>query len=107
MKRQLQDLIEQKNLNLSDYDDLHDLYEALDYDGSVHELVDSMIDIYYYDLRKWSVDNFNFIDEAIDEGLCEGSDFHAQIQAGQYLYFRDQANNTIEEIFNEFNSEVA
>ena len=49
MKRQLQDLIEQKNLNLSDYDDLHDLYEALDYDGSVHELVDSMIDIYYYD----------------------------------------------------------
>ena len=107
MKRQLEVLIEEKNLNISDYNESWDLYGALDYDGSVHELIDSMIDIYYYDLRKWSVDNFEAIDEAIDEGLCEGSDFHQQIQAGQYIFFRGQANDVIDEIFAEFNNEVA
>lgn len=64
----------------------YDLHDKLDYDGSLHNLIDGRIDIYYYDLRQWSVDNYNYVEDAISEGLCEGvSDFHALIQAGQYV----------------------
>ena len=83
-----------------------DLYDALDYDGSFHEVVDGAIDIYNYDLRKWAVDNWQYIDEAKDEGLIgDDSDYHSQIQAGQYIFFREQAHEALEEIFNEFEPE--
>ena len=108
MKEQIKDLIEYKELNLADYNEAYDLYEALDYDGSLHELIDGMIDIYNYDLRKWAVDNYENVEDVISEGLCEGeSDFHKLIQCGQYVYYRNQANEAVEEIFNEFNQEVA
>ena len=106
MKQQILDLIEYKELNLSDYSDAHELYDELDYDGSVHELVDGNIDIYNRSLREWAVDNYEYVEEAIAEGLCEGeTDFHKLIQCGQYVYYRDQANEAIEEIFNEFEPE--
>ncbi len=108
MKQQIKDLIEYKGLDLSDYSDSHELNEALDYDGSLHELVDGSIDIYYHDIRKWAVDNYNYVEDAIEEGLTEGvTDYHKLIQIGQYVYFRNEANEAIEEIFNEFSSEVA
>lgn len=108
MKQQIKELIENKNLDLSDYANDYDLYNDLDYDGSIHELVDGMIDIIYHDLRKWAVDNYNYIDQAIDEGLStDETDFHHSIQLGQFVYFSEQANLAIEEIYNEFNSEVA
>jgi hypothetical protein len=69
----------------------------------VHELIDGNIDIYNRSLREWAVDNYEYVEEAIAEGLCEGeTDFHKLIQAGQYIYFREQANEAIEEIFNDF-----
>jgi hypothetical protein len=108
MKQQIKELIEIKNLDLNDYADSHELNEALDYDGSLHEIVDGNIDVVYYDLRTWAVDNYNYIDQAIDEGLStDETDFHHSIQLGQFVYFSEQANLAIEEIFNEFNSEVA
>lgn len=108
MKEQIKDLIEYKELNLDDYSDAWELYDDLDYDGSVHELVDGMIDIYYYDIRKWAVDNWEYVEEAISEGLTDGcEDYHKLIQMGQYVYYRNQANDVIEEIYNEHNSEVA
>lgn len=102
MKQEVLDLIKQKNVDINDWDDAHELYEALDYDGSLHELIDSSIDIYYYDLRKWSVENYSYIEDAIEEGLCEGvSDFHKLIQVGQYMYYSEQMREVIEEVFNE------
>ena len=69
------------------------------YDGSVHEWVDGMIDIYYHDLRKWAVDNYEYIEEAMDEGLCEGvTDFHKLIQCGQYVYYRQECQEYLEKI---------
>ena len=39
----------------------------------------------------------------MEEGLCEGvTDFHKLIQMGQYVYYRNEANEALEEIFNEF-----
>lgn len=88
MKEQIKDLIEYKELNLDDYSDAWELYDDLDYDGSVHELVDGMIDIYYYDIRKWAVDNWedacDWIGELIDSIYGELNDDDYDIQYGEY-----------------------
>lgn len=102
MKDQIKELIEYKEIDINEIDDSYELREELDYDGSLHELIDGMIDIYNYDLRKWSVDNYEYVEQAIDEGLCEGtSDFHKLIQCGQYVYYTEQANEALEELFRE------
>jgi len=94
------------------FGDAWELYEHLDYSGGVHELIDSSIDIYYDDLRKWAVDGWMYVESAIDEGLCEGvTDYHKLIQAGQYMSLREDANQYIEDLFDEldgiaFNVEV-
>ena len=104
MKDSILELIKYKDLNLADYNDVHDLRDALDYDGSLHELIDSSIDIYNYKLRQWAVDNYQYIEDAINEGLVNTSDFdfHKAIQSGQYLQLTEEANKALEEIFNEF-----
>ena len=107
MKQQIKDLIQYKELDIRDYDETYDLYDALEYDGSIHEIVDGMIDIYNYDLRKWSVDNYTYVEDAISEGLCEGEDdFHKLIQCGQYVYYREEANEALEEVFTELKEEA-
>jgi hypothetical protein len=89
------------------FDSLHDLYEYLNEGGEIDSIIDSSIDIYYYDLRKWAVDNYDWIDEAIDEGLCEGvTDFHKLIQCGQWLALNNEAREIVEELFNEYNGKL-
>jgi len=102
MKAELKDLI-LNNVNPDEtFADSGELYEHLDYNGSVHEIVDSFIDIYYYDLRKWAVDNYDFIDEAIDSGITgEDADFHKLIQCGQYMQLSAEAVDLLEELFEE------
>lgn len=81
----------------------YDLYEHLNYDGSIHEIVESNIDIYYYDLRKWAVDNYGYIEDAIEMGFAEGvTDFHKLIQCGQYFALEQEAHQIIEELFSEY-----
>lgn len=103
MKESIMELLKSKKLNISDYDDVHELCEALDYDGSLHEIIDGSIDIYNYDLRKWAVDNYDKVEDAINEGLVNTTnfDFHKAIQAGQYIALREEASEIVEEIFNE------
>jgi hypothetical protein len=84
-------------LDTIDEDDLADGRDIRD-NRSVDEAIDGAIDIYYYDLRKWAVDNYDYIDEAIAEGLCEGADFHNQIQMGQYVYYSEQMAEFLEEV---------
>ena len=100
------------NANLSDlfygmkFDDFSEVIDYLEDNDSncisdnIMELSDSMIDIYYYDLRAWSVDNYGYIEDAISEGLTnmENPDFHKMIQSGQYLAF----SNEFYEMINEF-----
>jgi hypothetical protein len=90
------------DVDIDDISDCHDLYDTLDYDGSLHERIDGLIDIYYHSLREWSVYNYGYIEEAIEEGLCEGVfDFHKLIQMGQYMYYREEMNEAVQELFNE------
>lgn len=101
----IKDLIKEMNLNLSDLTDQYDLRDKLDFDGSLHGLIDSAIDIYYYDLRKWAVDNYDEIDDAMDQGLAEEvTDFHKLIQIGQYNYLIKEADFMIGCIWDEFQS---
>ena len=102
MKAELKDLI----LNNVNTDEVlltsHDLYDHLNYSGLVDELIDSSIDIYYYDLRKWAVDNYDFIDQAISDGIAGGDDdFHKLIQMGQYVSLSEDAHTYLEELFEE------
>lgn len=92
MKHDLKDLISEKLTGDETFTDCWDLYEHLDYDGSVHELIDSNIDIYYYSLRQWAVDNWAYVEDAISEGLTEGcTDYHKLIQWGQYMQLCEEA----------------
>ena len=107
MKDELRDLALQTIDNDDVLADSHDLYEHLDYSGGVHEIIESNIDIYYYDLRKWAVDNYGYIEQALEEGLAEGeTDFHKLIQCGQFVQLTEQAHEYIEELFEEFDGKL-
>lgn len=107
MQDQIKEAIEYKELDINDYSTAYDLYDALEYDGTISEIVDGMIDIYYCDLRKWAVDNYDYIDEAKEQGLTgEDSDFHKDIQMGQYVYYQEQANEDLEAVFKELKEEA-
>ena len=102
MKDELKDLFTSKLAELkqdSDCVDMQDIIDSMDYSGELHEIIDGQIDIYYYDIRKWAVDNWEFCEEAVDEGLTDGSDYHAMIQAGQYVYYQRQAYEYINELY--------
>lgn len=107
MKEEILEAIEDKEIILSDMENAYAIIDALDYDGRLHEIIDSYICIYYYELRSWAVDNWEFVEEAIQEGLCEGvSDYHKLIQAGQYVSLRQDALDAVESIYNDFIDEV-
>jgi len=73
----------------------------LDYSGACHEQIDSMIDIYNYDLRKWAVDNWEWCEQAVENGLTDGTDYHKMIQCGQYEYYNDQFYSALDDLTSE------
>ena len=84
-----------------------DLYNHLAYDGSLNQIIDGNISIYYYDLREWAVDNYKYIELALEEGICEGViDFHQLIQCGQYVAFREEAQEIVEGLFEELDGKA-
>ena len=102
MRQELEDLMLNTVRADEGFTDWHHLYEQLDYSGGVHEIIESNIDIYYYDLRKWAVDNYHYIEQAMEEGLCERvTDFHKLIGWGQYVALNEEAMQIIEDLFNE------
>lgn len=103
MKDSILELIKYKELDLSDYSDVHDLHEALDYGGSLHELIDGNIEIYTHKLWAWASQNYEYVDQAIDEGLANlSSGIVSCLQAGHYVQLTEEANEALEEIFKEF-----
>lgn len=88
-KTDLQDLL--SNQEFGDFQELVDWLED-DVSDTISELADSKVDIYNYDLRKWSVDNYNYIEDAISEfGVdTKNPNFHKMIQSGQYLAYSNE-----------------
>ena len=90
--------LELEDYGAIDYDSLHN--EALAY---IHELADGRVEIYYYKIRQWAVDNWQYVDDAMDDGLADGvKDYHKLIQIGQYYKIErelmDNLYNLVEEI---------
>ena len=81
--------------------DMYEITGLMDYSGELHEIIDGNIDIYNYDLRVWAVDNYEYCEEAIAEGLTSGGDYHQMIQAGQYVKYQQDANEYIQQLFEE------
>ena len=99
-KSDLSDLLSNYDFNTKD--------ELIDYlnddDGNyigdtISELSDSKVDCYYYDLRKWAVDNYNYIEDAMSEyGVnTDKPDFHQLIQQGQYYAYNNEFYNLVYE----------
>lgn len=95
-KTDLQDLL--SNQEFGDFQELVDWLED-DASDMISELAGSKIDIYYYDLRKWSVDNYNYIEDAISEFVVdtENPDFHKMIQSGQYYAYSNEFYTLVSE----------
>ena len=60
-----------------DYNDASYICDA------IMEISDNNVDIYNYDLLKWAVDNYSYIDDANNE-FGTPNDFLQQIRQGQY-----------------------
>ena len=99
-KSDLEDLL--SNYDFNNKDELMDYLN--DGDGNyisdtISELSDSKVDCYYYNLRQWSVDNYNYIEDAISEfGVdTKNPDFHKMIQQGQYYAYNNEFYNLASE----------
>lgn len=107
MKEDIKDLFLNNVDSRDTFTNYYDLLDHLDYSGGIHEIIDSNIDIYYYDLRKWAVDNYEYIDQALDEGIAEGvTDFHKLIQIGQFVMLSDDARECVEELYKEYDGKL-
>tara|TARA_R110002126_G_scaffold51848_1_gene141609 strand:+ start:66 stop:389 length:324 start_codon:yes stop_codon:yes gene_type:complete len=102
MKNQILDAIGEQNIDALKVESYQEFCQEIYEDGTMNEIIDGHIDIYYYDLRKWAVENWEYVEEANADGLgTNGIDYHKDIQAGQYLYFQALANDYVEEIYND------
>jgi hypothetical protein len=107
MKDDIKDLLLNNIDSRDEIADSGELYDHLDYAGGLHEIIGSNIDVYCYDLRKWAVDNYDWIDEAIGSGIAGGDDdFHKLIQGGQYMALNQDAVEIVEELFNEYSGKL-
>ena len=83
------------------YNGLYNLIDFIEEDindnGAIDELIDCYISIYYYHLRLWAVDNYNYIEDALEE-FGTSKDYHKDIQMGQYMFYREEIYNCIDEM---------
>lgn len=80
------------------------LSDTINDNGAIDELIDNNIDIYYYDLRKWSVDNYEYIEQYYEEfGMPDKFDFHRSVQGGQYVYYNEFVNECINDMIDYVN----
>jgi hypothetical protein len=79
----------------NDWDSIEHALDTIDDKGYVHEHVDVSIDIYTASLWKWAADNYDnyeYVEQAIDEGLVSFEDFSmiGALQAGQYVQINEK-----------------
>lgn len=72
--------------------------EDIEYKGIDHEIVDSLVDVYTGHLTAWLASHncrLEFCNEAVNEGLIDGSDIIKTMQCGQYLEIEMIMNNIL------------
>lgn len=104
MEQQFVDVLsckEEVKNSLGDYGDQFCNYSDYQYICDViSEISDSNVDIFYYDLFEWCKENFEYVEKAIGEGLCDLSnpDIPKMIQAGQYTKIQQDLYNNLDAI---------
>lgn len=63
----------------------------------INEISDNNINIYYYDLFEWCKNNFNYVNDWIDECGSSG-DIIKDIQGGQYKQISGELYDNMEEM---------
>lgn len=96
-----------KESQLSDYyDSIDEMLEDRYVDDKIREIADENVDIYYSDIYKSLPDMVDYIEEAREQGLIEGSEsIDKQIQIGQYLYYLEQITEEYQEIVDSYEEE--
>jgi hypothetical protein len=64
-----------------------------DQDDELFEMCDSLVDVYNSDLLEWvaKYDHDGYVQDAISQGLADGTDFYRSIMAGQFEWYREIA----------------
>lgn len=76
--------------------ELKDYVEGGDIQDYFLEKADAMIEVYSYELREWSVDNYEWI-EAAAEVFGNSSDWDQSIMQGQYYMYTQGLNDAARE----------
>lgn len=63
----------------------------------ITEIADGNIDYYYSDLFEWCKDNFEYVNEALEE-FGTTNNIIKDIQQGQYLYYSQEIYSELEDI---------
>ena len=74
MKNEILETIEDLEINILDFDNGSELYEKLDYNGRMHEIIDGNIDIYYHETaetRKRIMKNLKIFDILKEKDLFD------------------------------------
>jgi len=84
----------------ADIDDVMEILENIDDNGHLHQAIDGSVDVYNYTLREWSLDNPEYIERAVNEGLIDFKrfDYHALLMAAQYLQIEDETYEVLRKI---------
>ena len=108
MEQQFVDVLsckEEVKNSLGDYGDQFCNYSGYQYICDViFKIPDSNVDISYYDLFDWCKENFEYVEEAIGEGLCDlyNPDIPKMIQAGQYIKIQQDLYNNLDAIMYDY-----
>ena len=87
--------------SLGDYGDQFCDYSGYQYICDViSDISDNSVDIGYYDVFEWCKLNYEYVEEAIQGGLCDLSnpDIPRMIQAGQYIKIEQDLYNNLDTI---------
>lgn len=106
IKEQIAELVErleeQGSFSLSFYEEYSDDFANREYlEDMIDEWADSQVSFYYDSLLNWIREYgcaTDYVEQAVAEGLvdCKNFDFYKTIQAGQYLFYRDEIYTDLE-----------
>ena len=94
----IRELVE--NLDIGEYGDFITDYNRGYICDIIQEIADNEVDIYTSDLLEFAKNHYEYIEQAVNEGLVDTSkfDFLGAIRSGEYLYISEDLNSNVDDI---------
>ena len=107
LKEELREIM-LSHISKDDNSVFQDFYELVGLvSRDLRDVIDSYVEDNFYELRKWSVTNYQFIEEALEEGMGEGvTDYHQMIKMGQFVHYRERAYDALAALYDEYDGEL-